>query len=313
MNFRNVIQLLFYADKWNIGFINQSATDLIKSRELNKISWLEEESIGFSADPFILVANDTTYIYYEYMSFWHGRGRIYQVKNFDFATRKEVKGLPGKFHFSYPYIFSDNSETYCIPETAEANEVSLYTIKIGDTSWFKKKRVILSGVPYVDSSVVKFNGKYWLFTSVKDISDRFYIFYADSLDEEFFPHYLNPICCSPQFARAAGQLFPDQGILYRPTQNPISGYGGSIVISKITMLTERAFSSEVFMEILPEKPYKSGIHNISFAHNLIVVDGKKKVYSTLMLPKKLVREFKTFMAKFSIRHKYKLTTGFITK
>lgn len=311
MNFSNFIRLVFYADKWNIGFINQSVTDLIDSRQLNEISWLEEEKSGFSADPFVLVAGDTAYVYYEYMNFWHGRGRIFQLKNFEFVTRKDVKGLSAKIHFSYPYIFSNGSETYCIPETSEANEVSLYTVKSGDTSSLEKKRVILSGAPFVDSSIVKFNGKYWLFTSKKNAVDKFYIFYAASLDEEFRPHSLNPICSSPQFTRAAGQMFIDKGILYRPTQNPVSGYGGSIIISKIIMLTEVTFVSELFMEILPKKPYESGIHTISFANDLIVIDGKKKVYSIFMLPKKLIREFKTLTTKFSKKTKYKLAADFI--
>jgi hypothetical protein len=300
MDLKDIIQKAFYGDKWNIGYANQSISDLVSTKMLNEIIWLTEEDSGFSADPFVLVVDDAVHIYYEFMTFWHGRGRIFKIDNWDFATKKQINGItPSKIHLSYPYIFADDNRIYCIPETSEANEIGLYDVQPGDRSQLKKRKVLLSGAPYLDSSIIKFNNKYWLFTSRKDRADQFFIFFAGSLSEEFLPHHLNPICCHPQFTRGAGQLFIDKGLLYRPTQNSRFGYGGSIIISKITELTENTFDSEVLMELLPDKFYKDGLHNISFEANLIVIDGKRKIYSPYMPLKKLIREFKTFQAKLS--------------
>lgn len=273
-----IIDRYFGADKWNIGFVKQSAEDLVTRKKFNeKIVWLNEDKADYSADPFVVHIDSRAFIYYEELNFWRVKGRISRIKDFNFETKQKITGFdPKGIHFSYPYIFKEKSNFYCIPETADAGEVSLYELSQDDYTELKKKRVLLKGPRYVDTSIIHYNGKYWLFTNIDGKLNDIYIYHSDSLEGEFKPHQQNPIRVETRNCRGAGNLFTVGGQLYRPTQNLDVRYGGSIVINKVSELTEQTFKSEVDFELLPEAPYLEGMHNISFAENLIVVDGKRR-------------------------------------
>lgn len=287
-----IIDRYFGADKWNIGFIQQSAEDLITRKKFNsKVVWLEEDSADYSADPFVVNINSNLFIYYEELNFWDVKGRISRINNFSFDTKQKVTGFsPKNIHFSYPYIFEEKSGYYCIPETADAGEVSLYQLNRENYTELKKKRVLLQGPRYVDTSITYYKGKYWLFTNIDGKLNDIYIYYANSLEEDFKPHVLNPIQVDAKNCRGAGCLFIVDGQLYRPTQNPDIRYGGSIVISKITDLSEKSFKSEVDFELLPNAPYPEGMHHISFGKNLIVVDGKRRRHSIITPVHRLLKK-----------------------
>jgi len=291
-NMNNVIDRYFGADKWNIGFVKQSAADLIRRKRFNgKVVWLEEDEAHYSADPFVVKINSSLFIYYEELNFWKIKGKISRIKNFNFSTKQRISGLtPKGIHFSYPYIFEEKSNFYCIPETADAGEVSLYQLDHENSTELKKKRVLLVGPRYVDTSIIYYKGKHWLFTNIDGMLNDLYIYYSDSLEEEFKPHALNPIPVSSKNCRSAGNLFIVNGQLYRPTQNLEIRYGGSIIINKISELSEHSFKSDPDFELLPEAPYLEGMHNISFGNNLIVVDGKRRTHSPITPVHRLLKK-----------------------
>lgn len=284
---------VFYTNKWNIGYLSMSRSDFIRQKELGNVNWLTEEESDYSADPFVVTIKCKTYIYYEFLNMWDGKGKIYRIENFDFNTRKPVRRFnDASFHMSYPYLFKDNDAIYFLPETGEANEVTLYKIDPEDSDNIQSIRTLISGAHYLDSSIVKYNQKYWLFTSKKNEPGLLFIFYANSLWDEFVPHILNPISTGLKSYRSAGQVFIENSALYRPTQNLENSYGGSIVINEIKTLSETGYESDFFFEILPKSPYQSGIHTISFEEGLVVVDGKRKIFSLAAPAKKLNNRFK---------------------
>ena len=115
------------------------------------------------------------------------------------------------------------------------------------------------------------------------------IFYANSLNDQFIPHQLNPITTDGKSFRGGGNLFVVDDILYRPTQNLEVKYGGSVIMNQITDLSPTTYISSPLFEILPEKPYEEGLHNISFSQNLIVLDGKRRVFSLTTPFDKLIK------------------------
>lgn len=292
---RNLMTKLFTADKWNIGYVWQTPESLISNKGLiSGISWLKEDRTDYSADPFAIKIGSDIYIYYEELNFWKGKGKIRVIKNLDFKNKEKVSGiLPEGIHLSYPYIFKETSNFYCIPETSEAQEVGLYQLKPESSTQLQKKRVLLDGAAYVDSSLIFYKDKYWIFTSISQSKNELYIFYADTLDEEFIGHVLNPIPVESKGCRGAGNLFIVNGELYRPSQNSSRRYGGSILINKITQLTEDAFSQKTEFELSPEAPYNMGLHTISFVNDRIFLDGKRKVYSAVMPLKKMIRRIRS--------------------
>lgn len=304
----DILDQMFYANKWNIGYVDISKSKFIKQKELGAVKWLLEEESDYSADPFVVTIKGKTYVYYEFLNMWKGRGQINRIENFDFSTKNMVRKFAEvKFHISYPYIFKDGDGIYLLPETGEANEVTLYKIDAEDEDNIQTVRTLVSGAHFLDSSIVKFNQKYWLFTSKKSEPGSLFIFHANSLENEFVPHMLNPILTDLKSYRSAGQMFVENGALYRPTQNLQQSYGGSIVINKINTLSETTYESEFFFEILPQLPYLSGIHTISFEEEFIVIDGKRKIFSLMTFAKKLTTRFKYIKRSVQRRARQKVS------
>jgi hypothetical protein len=215
------------------------------------------------------------------------------IDGFDFKNKKKVQGIkPDAIHLSYPYLVEENGCLYCVPETSEAKEIALYQVDQENPSQLTKIKVLVSGKAFVDSSIIYHENRYWLFTSVSGDHHHLYIYHSKTLNGQYTGHYQNPIPVEKEFCRAAGSLFKVGKSLYRPTQNPINRYGGSIIINEIETLSEKAFSTINKFEILPDKPYNKGLHNISFANNIIVIDGKRKVMSLMMPFKKIVRNLR---------------------
>ncbi|MEO8582595.1 MAG: hypothetical protein ABI415_02300 [Flavitalea sp.] len=292
-----IYKKIFFSDKWNIGYVTQTPEELIRTKALSgKINWLAEDPADYCADPFVLSHNGKDVIFYEHLNHWNGLGQINQINNFDFGTKKRVTGLVENLHLSYPYIFEDDNEIYCIPETARANEICLYLVNPNNLSELTRKKVLVQGAQFVDSSLIKYNGKYWLFTNKRSCSDIF-IYHSDSLAGEFVPHKMNPIPTTAKNFRSGGHLFIVNDTLYRPTQNSEISYGGSLIINKISVLTEDHFACEIDFELLPSAPYTLGLHNISFGKNIIVIDGKKRSLSLLMPLKLVIRNYKLYRIK----------------
>lgn len=282
---------LFYADKWNLGIVYQTIDSLMANKRLNTINWLKEDVVDYAADPFILEKDGKWITYYEELNFWKGNGAIMAIQADGFAQKHRVRGFsPSKIHLSYPYIAEANGKVYCLPETSAANEIALYQFDKSDPYAVKKIKVLVAGKPYVDSSIIFFENKYWLFTSVSGINGQLYIFYADKIDGEYRAHFLNPITVDQNACRSAGSLFIHQGALYRPTQNVAKCYGGSIRINRIVYLTETRFKAEYVFDIQPDEKYSQGTHHLSFAPGKIVIDGKRRVFALAMPIKKMVRK-----------------------
>ena len=96
----------------------------------------------------------------------------------------------------------------------------------------------------------------------------------------FSPHAANPVKLDVRSARPAGTPFVHNGHLYRPAQDCSGSYGGKTVINRVIRLTPTEFEEEQVAVIKPYKnsPYPDGIHTISVAGNMTIIDGAKKVF-----------------------------------
>ncbi|MDB4925247.1 hypothetical protein [Mucilaginibacter sp.] len=294
--FIGLFNKLFAYDKWNIGYLSQTPEDFIRSGKLvDKITWLPEDKVDYAADPFPVLINGRMHLYYEELDFWKGKGELMMLDSMSFKSKKKISALYNyRVHLSYPYVFSIKNKTYCIPESAEANEVVLYEMDNNEPQKLKKLNVLLKGRAFVDSSIIYHNKNYWLFTSKSKKNDLLYIFYADSLSGRFKAHEQNPIKVTSNMSRSAGRLFFANKKLYMPSQNHQKCYGGSVVINEITLLDETEFKYQPVFELLPQSPYNQGLHTINFCNGLLIVDGKRKIYSIVSPLKKLVRKIRNF-------------------
>ncbi|RZL51220.1 MAG: hypothetical protein EOP00_00325 [Pedobacter sp.] len=291
---RRIFQLLFTYERWNIGYIEQTPEELISSKKLNEnIYWLKEGRPEYAADPFPINIGNDLLIFFEEMSFWNGKGKLMSINVSNPKIKKRITGLGKKnIHLSYPYLFEDGGKWFCIPETSMLGEVAIYQIDEKQPEKLNKLQTILSGALYVDSSLIYYKDRYWLFTSHSGNPDQLYIYHSTELTGQFHPHDLNPIKMERNEGRSAGRPFTLKGKLYLPCQNPAKCYGGSVFIKEITELTQTTFSCTHLFELMPRSPYNRGLHTINFHQGLIIIDGKRLVLSPIASLKKLSKKLR---------------------
>lgn len=294
------ISLLFkklFVKQWVIGISQGNIKDIIRTKNFNpNIQWLELDSIDhFRADPFPLKdKNGNINIFYEdfYFEDFYGNISIMTLdKNFKQSNHKTI--LDTKSHLSYPFVFEENNQIYIFPESAQNGKLSCYNYNTDSRSLDFVKDII--DLALVDSTIIKYKEKYWLFGTIggKNSNSRLYIYYSDNLLGPYTPHKQNPVKEGSNGSRPAGNFIEVDGNLYRPSQNCQNQYGESITINKVISLDENTYSEEPYMLIsinqnnILNKNIKA-IHTINVLDDLIIVDGLKWTFS----PKNQWKNFK---------------------
>ena len=286
--------------QWNIGFAKYNIADIIREKRNDlKFKWLPIEEGGKShADPFIFRSDDKKlHVIYEEFSMIDPKkyGKIalsILSEDFNPCFNKEI--LDSKIHSSYPFVFSENNKTYVIPESSQRGKVSCYQFDFVNKCLINE-RIIIDNLPLLDSTIFKYNNKFWLFATLADHKfdhSRLYIYYADSLFGEYKPHIKNPVKQGLNGTRPAGNIITVDNEIYRPAQNCKEYYGKSLTINKIITLSENEFKEEAYLEITADKKsnYSEGIHTINFLEDIIVVDGIKMVFMPLKKIKMFFRK-----------------------
>lgn len=138
----------------------------------------------------------------------------------------------------------------------------------------------------MDSTVLKYNGKYWIFGTIsgKGSNSKLYIFFSESLFGPYIPHPGNPVKDTLNGSRPAGNFFEINGNLFRPSQNCEKEYGESITINKVNVLNELQFDEEPYFSIAPKKEDRDvnrifTMHTFNVLNDIIVVDGLRWSFS----------------------------------
>jgi hypothetical protein len=302
-----------YVKQWQIGICTGNIKDIIKSKTFNPhINWLPLDSLDyFHADPFILRSVDGNInIFFESFNFDDYYGKISLMKvdeNFKQITSKVL--LDTKSHLSYPFLFVEDNKTYMFPEAGHSGRLSCYEYdRENETVKFLK---VIIDLPLLDSTVLKYNNKYWLFATMtgKDSNSKLYIYFSDNLLGPYTPHPCNPVKNAANGSRPAGDFIVIDGVIYRPSQNCANQYGESITINKVLVLDEQHFAEEPYMEIcMNESNYLSDkiltVHTLNIIGDIIVVDGVRSTYSPKNQWKNFIRNRAT-----SLQGKYLKNTN----
>ncbi len=195
----------------------------------------------FVADPFIVHRDNLWYMFFEALNINDGLGAICLATSPDgFNWNYQQVVLDEPFHLSYPYIFEWNDEYYMVPETYQVNEVRLYKAANFPNQWVFEK-TLLRGVDYVDSSLIFFNEKWWIFSS--DTSNEVLrLHYAEELLGEWIEHPNSPIIEQNScFARPAGRILRWNNHLIRFAQDDELSYGRQVYAFEILELTPNCY------------------------------------------------------------------------
>lgn len=244
--------------------------------------------------------DDTLFLFYESKKLF-SPGVIKMTCTKDLCNWSKPKiVLREPFHLSYPFVFEDNGKIYMIPETGTNNNVRLYAADNNDLTNFYFVRKLLeqpfSGsitINYADSSILKHEGEYYLFTTVqyKGIN-HLELYISESLFGEFSKHPKSPICCGNLYGRNAGSIILMNDTYYRVAQDCVHRYGDNISVHHITKLTPEDYKEEIIFEKI-YKPevldgfYKEGGHqfNVTSFRGRMIIATDAKEYICFLLPR----------------------------
>jgi hypothetical protein len=169
-----------------------------------------------------------------------------------------------------------------LPESATANELTLYVSTAFPDRWEKVKTLITDKRIY-DATIYRHNGTWFLFCNEKSddrlSSDAYlHIYYSDDLlTSDFQPHPMNPVYRDVRCARPAGALFMHDNKLIRPSQVSAPRYGYGIQLNHITELTKTTFSELPMETIEPAWQHNiMGMHTINHSDGFSVADIQVK-------------------------------------
>lgn len=289
LNSRKYLDKLYFKH-WKIGVCRGDIKEVIRTKQLPlQIKWLRINSTDHhNADPFIIRTNEGSHaIFYEDLKLDDQYGKIYLIKidgDNNISERKLL--LDTGSHLSYPFIYKENGKMYVFPEASKSGRLSCYEFdQVNETMRLIKE---ILPFPMLDSTIVKFGGRYWLFATIngKDSHNKLFIYYSEELLGPYISHPQNPVKDSLSSSRPAGNFIEVDGTLFRPSQNCVAAYGESITINRINRLDINGFSEEPYFTIsakdlnLSEKNIHT-IHTINFVDDIIVIDGQKWTFSPI--------------------------------
>jgi hypothetical protein len=289
---RELLRGLVTVGEWNIGVAQLGLDTLVTegwpTTTLAKsppVLWLHKPwFVRFQADPCLLEYQGRLIIYYEEVMLWSTRGRLRcaELALGETSMRGSVGMMRLGHHAAYPYVFKHLNRYHCVPETGTMARVSLYGSQSPTGPW-RIEAILLDGVSARDSTIFFFHDRWWLFCTVASAGDLseysdLHVWHAPELRGPWEPHQHQPVKVDISSSRPAGRPFIVEGELYRPAQDCLLRYGARVVINRVTTLTPYDFEEEPssYLEPDPTGPYDKGLHTITSACGVLVLDGYRE-------------------------------------
>jgi hypothetical protein len=280
---KKVVDFFCFWEQWHIGVVGDNIDKIMSSDfKIDHVKWLP--SVGrhrFVADPFGIKHNNRLYIFAELWDSLNPLGKIVWGDESDSFSKWNTL-FDHETHLSYPFLISEKGKIFCIPESAEQGDFTLYTSEKFPDKWNKGK-VLFKDFRMADASLLKWENKYWLFAAKAngDAAYELYIWFSDKINGKWKAHPMNPVKRDITSARPAGPPFIFKNTIYRPAQDCADSYGNRIVVNRVSVLSETNFLEE-FAGVVKgpgKSPYPDGMHTFSVIDDVIVVDAKRKVFA----------------------------------
>jgi hypothetical protein len=268
---------LFYHEQWFV--VVGRGQDLMPDPG-SKSKWFLNPPVDcFWADPFPIENDGRVWILLEELPFATQRGHLAAVELFADGSYGEAQTIMmPESHLSYPFIFAWQGELYLLPEAGESREVTLWRCEQFPDRW-TKAATLLTHVCFTDATLIEHEGLWWLFLTIGEpdgicLQDELHLYYANSPLGPWTSHIENPVKSDARNSRPAGNLFYQNGVLYRPAQDCATRYGKAVVLNRIDQLDTEAFSETPVARI--DAGWRKGClctHTLSRSKNYWAVDG----------------------------------------
>ena len=235
----------------------------------------------YYADPFAINLGNKLHVYFEHYNYKDRKGVLSQL-SFEAGiwSSSKLNVLDEEFHVSYPFLFVDEGVNYCVPESAEKNQVNLYAVD-AENNKLKFVKTLLNDVRARDTSLIKYEGIWWMFCTLEDgPNSKLHLYHSPDILGPYVPHKNNAVKDDLSSARSGGTPFVANGSLYRPAQDCTESYGGKISINKVLKLNLEEFEETIEKTIEPitGSAYDMGIHTLSAAGEYTLIDGRTSTF-----------------------------------
>jgi hypothetical protein len=278
-------------DFWTVGIvpapITQVAADAERLRALRgRIAWMPDAGPWrYFADPFALARDGALHVFVEAFDY-RSKHAVIERHEFDLADLRWRGGrvvLARPFHLSYPNVFEHEGETFMLPESARAGEIALYRATDGLDHW-ERAHVLLADVPGADASVIRHDGRWWMFYALVGPGGRdqreLHAAHAPALQGPWTPLAANPVRVDRSGARPAGRPFLDaDGRVVLPVQDCSGGYGSALRLLRFDELTPgRVRCTPTATRLtgdLASDDHVAGLHTLTGCGDLTLIDVKR--------------------------------------
>lgn len=268
------------------------------------MSWFPAIGKGkYLADPFGIVRGGVPYVLCEEFDYASHRGRIvcFRVADHDGMTSRKTV-IEEAFHLSYPYLLEWRGRIYCVPETQQAQEITLYEENSFPDTW-TRSGALVPNFAGVDPTLFPHEGRWWLACGNEHArpNSALFLWYAGDPRGPWSPHPRNPVKVGRNGTRPAGTPFAHQGQLYRPAMDSSRTYGQRIVINRVRKLTPTEFEEEPakVLEPFPDGRYPDGVHTLSRLGEWTLVDGMRVVFERTEFERTLQGEKRAWLGRLS--------------
>lgn len=241
--------------EWAIGIYSGSSLVELSPIAGNPVltaAHVTDRKAAFVADPFMIEVEGIWYMFFEVLDMESDKGVIGLATSPDGVSwRYDSIVLDEPFHLSYPQVFSVNGEFYMIPETHRRHAVMLYRANPFPRKWEPVSKLIDGR--FVDPTVLRFNGYWWMFTTESKDSVR--LFFSETIEGEWREHPESPIVeGDPERSRPAGRVLSMSGVPFRVAQDCAENYGEAVNVFRISKLSPENYEEVALMN----RPFLKG-------------------------------------------------------
>lgn len=270
---------LIRAEPWTIA-LRRAASPLAKAAApappIGRIGGRGWEA----ADPCLFAWQDQLLCFFERVAPHGKRGEIAVVRVLEDGRITEPQTvLAAEHHVSYPQLFAWQGRPAMLVECADSGEVALLQADGFPLLW-RRRAVLLKGMRSYDPTLIAWRGLWYLFVTIDESgggpNDELFLFVAETPLGPWRPHPLNPVVSDCRYARSAGALFEEGGVLIRPTQDCSGGYGRAINLCAVDQLTPTTFRQRPIGRIDPaEVGGTTGCHTLSRCNGIEAIDLRR--------------------------------------
>lgn len=295
MRFFSLKNTPIYAESWNVAFRKKGCGKILKDND-TPFTIIKNNFRYWAADPFVIEYGGNTYIFAELYDYVLRRGVLGYCSIFDGKVSKWKPIIKEPYHLSYPCLIESEGKLYLMPESSEAQVLTVYEAVDFPNKW-EKRKILRDGIKFADTTPFPYKEKNIALTHNIDDPEHPRLMLID-LDNQ---HADTIVSNEPVLrTRPAGHVFLCDENIIRPAQVSLDtgdGYGKGLVFYKCHLDENLQYFETVVYEVHPEELdydtniFLDGIHTYNFCEHYEVIDLKTRRFNILNFFMRIVGKF----------------------